>query len=735
VILLLVAAFPGAAHGQTVYIETFDAVVAPDLPGGWSAGDGWATSTSSASTGSGLNNLAHTGMSVSEATLPPVDLSGISSATLSFLARRTSSYPLEGLRVTASLDGGASWPIEIMPVGAALPGTASAWEAVEASVPGALIGQSGVLVRFEVSGGTTSGANLRLDDIRIAAGGGGSTGGGSSLGFSSGSSSALSPATGFNVALRLDYDATVGLGALQLRVSWDNDLLTWSGVVPGAAVSDPAQWTVSAEPGLSSATILIVSHAAASLPAGTYDPIVELRFDVGPLAGGVPEDVTLALSDVIGAQAVPTGDDAGIGTSTSTHLVTVTQAAPIFEAPASVDLGIAAIGQTISGTLTVTNAAGGSELVIGGVAADHPSFGVSPTSATVPAGGTFDFLLTYTPDGSALGAESAQLSFTHDGSNGPVSVVSVHAQAGAGRGDANGDAMVDLLDFLIGIDVALGRIVPSAGVVGALDLYPFASGDGSVDVRDLTVLAHAIVQNTWPDGEPLPDPGSGGTAGKVGGFAGRADAILALAETSSGLEIRVRTSVPLKGLQFDLLVPGTVSEWEVGDAAQVAPLYVGQAEGRVRFLWARLDGGLIPEGEAVLAVLREIPRQAVSLGRSIVVDQQQVVTSASLEAGPELPESGRLRLGAPFPNPYPMSVQGALNIPVQAAAGSVEVRILDLLGRVIRRIEVAAAGPGSVVHAVWKPTDSNGLPLAPGLYFVTAAGADGTDVRPIVVTR
>lgn len=734
-LLILAATIPGAARGQTILSESFDAAVVPDLPSGWIAGQGWATSTSSASNGSGLNNLAHTGMTASEVSLPALDLAGASSASLSFLARRTSSYLMDAMRVTASLDGGSTWPIEIIATGSALPSATSTWEPIQAPIPGTLLGQSGVMIRFEVSGGTTSGANVRLDDVLLEATGGGSGSGGSSLGFSDGSSVAPSPSTSFYVGMRLDFDNVDPLGALQMTVTWDSDLLSWAGAIPGVALSDPGLWTVSSESVAGSATVLIISPAAASLPTGIYDPVIQFVFDVAPLPGGVSQDVTLTVSDVIGALAVSTGDDAGISTSTSAHLVTVSPAAPDFDAPDSLDLGIAAIGQTVIGTATVSNTTGIADLVITDVSSDNPVFDVVPTNVVVAPGGTFDFSVSYTPDGSILGSETANLSFTHNGANGPVSVVSVSGQAGAGRGDANGDAHVDLLDLLLGIDVALGRVSGSGGVLGNLDLYPFPSSDGFVDVRDLTILAYAIVQDAWPDGESLPAAGEGGVAAKASDGSEQGDVTIMLQASGSGLEVWVRNTTPIKGLQFELLLNDTVEVVDVGPASEIAPVFVGSTTERIRFLWARFDGSLIPEGDALLAVLRTVPAQGVRLGRSLVVDSQDAVAAVALWSDSQLPGTESFRLGAPYPNPFSVSDSVPLHIPVTASHGAFELRIVDLLGREIQRIELQSGGAGAATVGEWTGRDRFGRRVTPGIYFVRARGSGGNDVRAVVVTR
>lgn len=269
----------------------------------------------------------------------------------------------------------------------------------------------------------------------------------------------------------------------------------------------------------------------------------------------------------------------------------------------------------------------------------------------------------------------------------------------------------------------------------SVDLYPFSLADGTVDVRDLTVLAHAISQDAWPDGEPLPDPANGTLAGKAGDGSGGNVVFLSLVESGMGLEVWVRSTTSLRGLQLDLHLSGTVDEVLGGTASEMAPLFVGSTPTRIRFLWARLDGGLIPEGEALLAVLRTVAPDAVTLGRSIVVSGQETVTAVALGPDPAIPDARDFELGAPYPNPFSASGPDNLQIPIAATQGPVEVRIVDILGRELQRIERAASGKGSVTTLIWPGTDRHGNRVAPGIYFLRGSGSGGSEVRSIVITR
>ena len=149
-----------------VFQENFDAAGAPD---GWALEEGWLLSTATASSGSGFQSLQNKGNANTTALTPPIDLRSASSATLTYLARRTSAYAIDNLRVTASADGGVTFPITLLEAGLAVPSDDSKWESISIALPGALLGLSDVLIRFGGQGLNSSSSTLRVDDVTIEA--------------------------------------------------------------------------------------------------------------------------------------------------------------------------------------------------------------------------------------------------------------------------------------------------------------------------------------------------------------------------------------------------------------------------------------------------------------------------------------------------------------------------------------------------------------------------------------
>ncbi len=117
----------------------------------------------------------------------------------------------------------------------------------------------------------------------------------------------------------------------------------------------------------------------------------------------------------------------GAGGATAVAL-TGAAALPAFSAaPTTLDLGVRTVGATATGAVVVTNTGLGN-LVISNVVSTNAMITVSPTTATIAAGGTRSFTVTYQP--TAAGTHDANLNFTHNGAGGSsATVVVASAQA------------------------------------------------------------------------------------------------------------------------------------------------------------------------------------------------------------------------------------------------------------------------------------------------------------------
>jgi hypothetical protein len=305
-------------------------------------------------------------------------------------------------------------------------------------------------------------------------------------------------------------------------------------------------------------------------------------------------------------------------------------------------------------------------LTITEITAGDPAFSVSPGFATIAASDSIEVTVTFTPEASALGLQETTLAF--DG----VAATVVTATAQVSWGDATDDGSVDVADIVYGVDVVLGRVLPPAPAASSLDMFPFPSGDGSIDVRDLTVLTQAVLRGQWPNAIAL--PGITRIAGKAS-----EDVFFDLLEG----ELRLHIRAAVRGVQARLRVEeGTAF---LGEASAY------QEAGTLTLLWVRMDGGELPLGEHLL-----MRTESASLLDAIAVGPNYERLPISMP----LPED--LAFGKPFPNPFSPARAGVLRI-----SGDGVVRIIDVLGREVWR------GFGD-----WDGRGRDGVVVASGFYSV-----------------
>jgi hypothetical protein len=98
-------------------------------------------------------------------------------------------------------------------------------------------------------------------------------------------------------------------------------------------------------------------------------------------------------------------------------------------APTSIAFGNVVVGMSKQDSVTVTNT-GTSTLTISSVTSDNGEFSVTPTGGSIPPAGSQKFYITFSPTNT--GAESGNITFTHDAPGSPhsVSVSGTGVQAG-----------------------------------------------------------------------------------------------------------------------------------------------------------------------------------------------------------------------------------------------------------------------------------------------------------------
>ncbi|MBO6577075.1 MAG: hypothetical protein JJ896_15095 [Rhodothermales bacterium] len=652
--------------------ESFDTPTAPSLPADWT-GD-WVTSSSSASSGSGQNNLVDTGTGAATATSPSFSLAGAGSATITYLARRTSSYPAEALSLILETSAG-----DVAVPGAGLPAGASSWQSLAFTVPAAALGEATVRLRFESAGGSSSGSNARIDDLQVAietAGAGGGT-----FGHASADTlDVLAETTGLLLPLTLNWSGSETLQGVQFDLSPDTSALQLTGFLRGPAVADLGAWTVTHE----GSTSIALANAQDGLTAGTYAPLISAVIDVGPVA-----DTTLAtvtLSNVVGAQATPHGTDAGLVAGPAARTLRILPLVAVFDVQDSLTVGEAPVGGSVQTDLWLHNRGTAPLTVAAGT--DHAAFALSPVLFTIPAADSALAAVTFTPGTAEIGSVSARLLI--DGT--PQTVLT--ATGIAGWGDATDDGYVDVGDIVLGVDVAIGRTGGTSNQRQSLDVYPFPAGDGAIDIRDLTVLTQAVLRGQWPNAVLLPDGGGAAQAATTASKSGD------IHFTLEDHRLSVTLTREIRGLQAEF-------RWH-GGSARLGDALIAQNADRLRILWAPLYGELLPTGSHAIAQLTDGPETPeLLMGVAIGAAHERIAL-----APPEQPEGA---LARPYPNPFAPDADAQLILP-----GSEEAAVVDLLGREIWR------GRGT-----WDGRTRAGIPAAAGYYSVRTGGRS----YPILLVR
>ncbi len=714
--------------------ESFDAVTPPALPAEWTTMDaGWVTSGVSASTGSGLNNLAHLGSLAGTATTPVLDLTEVIAADLVFLARRTASYDAANMAVSVSIDGGASYATTLLGPGQALPALDSRYEEMRVALPATVLGAPHVQIRFEGMGGSSSSASARIDDVRLEGEGSVRR---NTFGLLMEHGSTMSGTVAFSIPLALRLvSAPAGLQGLQFAVTYDPTVISALTVVPGPAVAG-SLWRLESELSGSTLKVVLVGEGQQSLPEGDYESLLMLE-------ANIPERQTststsLSLSGLIGASGDPGATDIPLAPMFGSMELSVEAGYATFLADQEqIDFGSIRAGQTAERDLVVTNFGGTIDLTIQSVGTTDPLFTVLPTQAAVPPGESATFRFAVSPLLADVGSHQALARFEHNAGPGldevPLSVI-----VGSGRGDVDGDGSVDLLDLILAIDLVLGRIDPITVDAPAADLYPFDAGDGQYDVRDLTVLSQAIARGEWPDGMPIDAYGS---PGKVRTGTTQ-DVVVVLERTPEAFEIALELDRPLRGAHV-LVGFGSAAARK---SAVIEPVDTGLAtlvatprsdEAAYSLLLYRLDGGLLEPGRILLATVHAEGEGKVTLQGSLVVgpDLRKLTPATEMRWSIEnpQPEPATGLLAPPFPSPFHPAV-GRLQIPVHRESDQpIRIDVLDARGAMVRMLETPVTE--GIAYATWDGRDTFGRLVAPGLYFVRATTDKDRATRAIVVVR
>jgi len=795
-VLLIVALFFSASQASaqiSILSENFDSVVPPELPAGWVAAPSWKTSSSSASTGSGGNNLSHTGSSADQLLLPAISLAIAASGTVSYLARRTSSYDKESLSLSASIDGGATFPFVIIESGAALPQSTSTYEMISSNLPAGITGNSSVLFRFEATGGSSSGSNIRIDDLQISITPSDTTQSEppvpsdslSSAGFRDSTSVVLEQTPDFVIPIQ--FSSAENIRGFQFDLLIPDESFSLDSLSLGQAVPDIGAWTLDWHMGLDALTIIAVNQGQEPLLAGIYPELLNMHFSVPALSGLTDKSVSIQMLEFIISVAENDSVAIQVQLNPAFHETTIiARQASIQILTDSLNFGTVSVDSVAVRYLPIANPDGSSPLILSNFSTSDESFVIKIETLVVPPGEQDSLAVEFRPSSKHFGAVTSDFSFTDNTGAAEINLIEVTAHGTGGRGDSNRDGEVNVGDVLDGIDFALKSRVPSIGSLVSLDQFPSYIGDSKVDVRDLGMLIEAILDRTWSDGVALPAridavsksvalPALAELAPGQRAVVEQAAVQVELVQTSpTESQVILHVGVPIRGLELSLLtetnsiitfddahglnasepwqtshsIPGryifsTMGETRSTDGVSPAPISIdlywrnSQERDTIELLLTTKPDFDVPQGVYNIGNIRNTNSQiAVRLGRGIAFDTALRPVQVSFAAGialasqaEELPSS-RLFLYSPYPNPWSYRESQEIRIPYRIGQGFQEPTFT--LFDMLGRIVPTPDATTSGGEWRWR---IHGAPLTPGLYFIRMRGNSESQSRPFIVVR
>lgn len=703
----------------TFFSETFDSVIEPTFPGSVIAHDtSWKTSDSSSSPGSGGNNAVHTGADPGSLVLGPIDLAAALDGTFSYRARRTSSYSADSLFIRAGTDGVSFGSLLF---GGGLPASPSTWEDISVSVPAELLGEGTVYLQFEGRGGSSSGSNMRIDDVLIA-GTANPAAMDTAFGFASDNATWDLASTDFTLPVDLEWPGPDSMQGLQFDLSWDAAVVSVDSVALGPSSGVPSSWVLSSSLGVGSGSIALVHLAATGLAPGTFPGFltVHVSTPASPV-NNVP--TILTITELLATTNSPDASELSFpdGHRSLTLTLQPSLASASFSA-LSLDFGSVAAGDSALVQVNVSNPTGSAPLDLAWTPPGPGPLNPVPTlPASIPFGDSATLNLWLRPRIDEGGQQSGAITISHNTTSGATDLSWVALVTG-GRGDADGDGAFDVADVVVSLDGTVNPAAIPAEEFARHDLHPFLNGNGELDIRDITVAIQAILRDQWPDGSalPLPPPDPIGKG-------------QSLPLVLVGDSLWVASPVPLRGFQLSFSQAENVIATAKGASSS---MWRNPDSGELRLISLAGPGTVFVAGPQLVAVFSSDIRSGASsspiaLNAGIAVDEHGNKITLSLQAAEEIPSEPEPDLSGfgVYPNPLPLGSDLSLALPL------VSIKSIELYDPLGRRLwysrDVVRAVPGDVFRS-------------PGTYFVRIiAGTSGSGfesvlpsgVRTVVVVR
>jgi hypothetical protein len=371
-------------------------------------------------------------------------------------------------------------------------------------------------------------------------------------------------------------------------------------------------------------------------------------------------------------------------------------------------------------------------------------------STSLPAGGQlvafeYDVVNISDPDvqTTSIGLQGVLASLSN-GDNaqitaGPDQAITVNNRTLAG--DVNNDDRVDVLDLLEIVDHILEKDLLTGDQFTRADVYPWPTGNGVVNVQDLTLLQNIILTNTYPDGNPIAKSGMPlavrtSSASGVSKLSPGTDARLTFYVTKAGVAVRVESAVAVKGFQADLInVPAAPADMKI--STPLGEGYFNQyLATAMRVLAYNQQAAVVVPGEHLLALLPfaiDDPEAVKVEGVVLAGEDNKAVGKVeiviSLDEAPELPVD--YSLSQNYPNPFNPSTDIRFSVPV---TGDVTIKIYNALGQEVRTLVATQVERGTRVVR-WDGRDNNGKVLASGSYVYRMVAGSFVETKKMMLLK
>lgn len=333
---------------------------------------------------------------------------------------------------------------------------------------------------------------------------------------------------------------------------------------------------------------------------------------------------------------------------------------------------------------------------------------------------------------------------------------------GSARGDVNCDDRVDVLDLLVINDYILGRLDLEQWQINRADLAPWSNvwaggavfsdatnyGDGEVGVQDLVLLINAILNESWPDtdplwriapegGDPVPGTAPSATTKAFSKATGLYDVKFTYEVSNGGIKVEMNNVVPVKGYQMKLKAIDAPANLTIThDPSITTPFKINSAviDGEIRIV------AITANGESIAPMNGTLMNVPFSISNPNVVAVIEPITVGGSNneplnvdwelfakvSGVELDPAAQAFALENAPNPFNGNTVIRYALP---NSGHVTLTVTDAAGREVARLVNGVQASGD--HAV--EFDATNMPN--GTYFYTLNADGRTATRKMVLAR